>query len=175
MAITLQYRGPLKAATSKHKRLKDKHDIRRYFHGQLKELWANPPTDLYGYQVGGEDFLVGKFRFKPLLSKKLTRCELDIKWLTRGTPGRLLIDGDLDNRLKTLFDALRLPHNSGELPPGASPTGNENTFRVLLEDDSQITSFRVRSEPLLLPKFNREPVGYAELYIEVEVKTHNEI
>jgi len=175
LAITLQYRGPLKAASTKNKRVKDKHDIRRYFHGQLKELWANPPMDLYRFQVGGEEFSVGKFRFKPLLSKRLTTCELDIKWLTRETPGRLLIDGDLDNRLKTLFDALRLPHNLGELPSGASPIGNEQTFRVLLEDDSQITSFRVRSEPLLLPKFEGEPRGYAELYIEVEVKTHNEI
>jgi len=175
LAITLQYRGPLKAASTTNKRLKDKHDIRRYFHGQLKELLVNPPMDLLRYQVGGEDFPVGKFRFKPLLSKRLTRCELDIKWLVRGTPGRLLIDGDLDNRLKTLFDALRLPHNSGELPSGVSPPGNEKPYHVLLEDDSQITSIRVRSELLLLPKFEDEPRGYAELYIEVGVKTLNEI
>jgi len=94
--------------------------------------------DLFRYEVGGEDFPIANFRFKPLLSKQITTCDLDIKWLTRGTPGRLLVDGDLDNRLKTLFDALRCPHAQNELPSGASPKGNEKPFRVLLEDDSQI-------------------------------------
>ena len=174
MAITLQYRGPLKAASNNDSRVKDKHNIRRYFHAQLKELWTNPPMDLYQYRVDGAEYHTGAFKFQPLLAKDCATCDLDIKWLTRGTPGRLLVDGDLDNRLKTLFDALRWPRQPDELPPGALP-GDEKTFHVLLEDDSQITSFRVRSEALLLPKPEGEPQGYAELYIEVGVKTHNEI
>lgn len=38
MEFTLHYRGPLKAATGRNKRKDHKHDLRRHFHKQLKEL-----------------------------------------------------------------------------------------------------------------------------------------
>jgi hypothetical protein len=42
MEFTLYYRGPLKAATGRNKRKDHKHDLRRHFHKQLKELWKLP-------------------------------------------------------------------------------------------------------------------------------------
>jgi hypothetical protein len=56
-------------------------------------------------------------------------------------PGSVLRQGgDLDNQLKTLFDALRAPHSIAELPTGAAPDKLEDPlFFCLLEDDQLIT------------------------------------
>lgn len=59
-----------------------------------------------------------------------------------------------DNRLKTLFDALRVPRNVNELPSGAEPKDSEVPFRCLLEDDSLITGHAVTTDRLLLPAAN---------------------
>ena len=45
MAITLQYRGPILSSNEKHSKKKNKHELRKAFHAQLKRLWANPPMD----------------------------------------------------------------------------------------------------------------------------------
>ena len=168
--ITLQYRGRLLASNDKE----NKHEIRKYFHLQLKSLWENPPSDLYHCSISGADFSVRGFRFKPTLSRMCATCELDITLLTRTKPGGLVHDGDLDNRLKNIFDALRLP-TEADLPLKEIPTIEGNPFYVLLEDDRSITDFRVRSTMLLLAKTPSEPLGYSELTIEVRVKTLNQL
>ena len=168
--ITLQYRGRLLASNDKV----NKHELRKYFHPQLKSLWENPPSDLYHCSVSGADYPVRDFKFKPTLSKTCATCELNITLLTRTKPGGLIHDGDLDNRLKNIFDALRLP-TEADLPSKEFPTNEDNPFYVLLEDDRSITDFRVRSTMLLLPKTLSEPLGYSELTIEVRPKTLNHI
>jgi hypothetical protein len=59
-------------------------------------------------------------------------------------PGRLITSGDIDNRLKTLFDSLRI---LGEVPAG--PTEDKKPFYVLLEDDKPITHISVETDTLL--------------------------
>src|SRR5665213_757384 len=50
------------------------------------------------------------FRFVPLVRKKNGfTYGLDILFLRRGHPGELIVSGDLDNRLKTLIDGLKVP------------------------------------------------------------------
>lgn len=39
MEFRLVYQGPLPPQTSRDGHLREKHQIRRYFHPQLKELW----------------------------------------------------------------------------------------------------------------------------------------
>jgi hypothetical protein len=63
--------------------------------------------------------------------------------------------GDLDNRIKTLLDALKIP-NDKELPSGAKPSGTENPFFCLLEDDSLITHIRIITDRLLVSKDEQE-------------------
>lgn len=76
-------------------------------------------------------------------------CELDILFLRRDTPGGVIQAGDLDNRIKTLIDALRPPSNKLEMPPaGQSP----NPLFCLMEDDKQVTALRVETDDLLDPK-----------------------
>jgi hypothetical protein len=54
---------------------------------------------------------VGAKTYKPLIRKTLNlNCDLSILFLRQEDPGALITQGgDLDGRLKTLFDALRLP------------------------------------------------------------------
>jgi len=147
--------------------VKDKQRIRRVFHDQLVEVWRNEPLLLGQLQtwqklppqeratartlVQGLD--VGNFCFVPLVSKTHRMyCELDILFLRAEAPGMIFTTnhaGDLDNRLKVLFDALRVPI-IGELPPADRPSGDEESpFFCLLQDDNLITAVRLESERLL--------------------------
>jgi len=61
----------------------------------------------------------------------------------------LIGKGDLDNRLKTLFDALRRPTNTKEFGGYDRPDESENPFFCLLEDDALVTKVSVESDVLL--------------------------
>ena len=156
--------------------LRVKHAVRKKLHPQLAELWKKEPALLSvsesKYSIEGMvqvtgtgkglreiagKFQVGSFNFMPLITSHLNLvCHLDILFLRREAPGSLLkkgedkYGGDLDNRLKILFDSLRVPHNTNELPPGEAPQSDENPFYCLLEDDALITKFQVESDRLLL-------------------------
>ncbi len=45
----------------------------------------------------------------------------------------------MDNRAKTLLDALKMPDDEAALPSSATPTADESPFSCLLEDDGLIT------------------------------------
>ncbi len=62
--------------------------------------------------------------------------------------------GDLDNRIKTLFDGLRVP-KQGELPGGISKS--TEPVWCLLEDDALVTEFSVQTDRLLAAK-NKDDV-----------------
>ncbi|HWX76076.1 MAG TPA: hypothetical protein VNY32_01295 [Candidatus Acidoferrales bacterium] len=89
----------------------------------------------------------GDYRFIPLVRKSLELvCQLDILFLRNDMPGSIVKSGgDLDNRIKTLFDGLRMP--TEDEMAGASPT--VDPFCCLLEDDSLISNFAVRTDRLL--------------------------
>jgi hypothetical protein len=56
------------------------------------------------------------YRFIPLVTNDLSvACGIDILFLRPGHFGQVLQSGDTDNRLKTLFDALRMPTDANEL------------------------------------------------------------
>ena len=97
-------------------------------------------------EIGGQFYL-------PLVRDSLgLTCGLDILFLRKDGPGPLVGEGgDLDNRIKTLFDGLRMP-SLGEVDPtlndGPGSTGDEPMY-CLLEDDKLITDFTVRTDRLL--------------------------
>jgi hypothetical protein len=79
-------------------------------------------------------------------------CSLDILFLRRDSPGNLVRSGgDIDNRINTLFDALRRPEN-GEEVAGFPPGPNEDPFFCLMETDSLVTEVSVITDRLLLPQ-----------------------
>jgi hypothetical protein len=88
---------------------------------------------------------VGNFSFVPLITETLQHVAvLNITLLGPSEPGAVItLGGGLDNRLKTLFDALPAPSNQQELPRGGSREADENPFYCLLEDDKLITGLSI--------------------------------
>lgn len=156
MRLVLHYRGPLKANGSPS----HKFQIRRAVHVQLKTLWSQPPlADMPSLIEERRDdtycFLrpLDPFVFVPLVTAEAdTIAELDIALLRPEPPGRLITQGgDIDNRLKTLFDALAMPRLANALLSSERPTDDEIPFFCLLEDDNLVTAVNVRTEQLLEP------------------------
>lgn len=110
-------------------------------------------------------------RFVPLVSKAGGfTCSLEILFLRRDNPGGLIVSGggDIDNRIKVLFDGLRMPQTMSEL--GGLPLElDENPFFCLLEDDSLITSVSVTTDRLLVPMDSEEKINHVYLIIHVTV------
>jgi hypothetical protein len=165
----LTYDGVLLGASRNNTRSEHKHAIRRVFHAQLKRLWATAPhlkdaehvttTAKYpngevvvagGPKYNADRFRLGKYRLVPLATRELDLvCGIDVLFLRYDQPGQTLLQsGDIDNRLKTLFDALRIPQ-VGESCPDPAP--DEDPFFCLLEDDSMITHLSVTTDVLLEP------------------------
>jgi hypothetical protein len=162
----LIYVGPLYGASRTDTRSKHKHDIRRVFHCQLRKLWDTAShlrewTTLQPFGTDGKlqtsvveqianKFSFNNYRFVPLSTTQLELgCSLDILFLRYDQPGQTLIQsGDIDNRIKTIFDALRIP-KVGEYC--GEPQVNENPFFCLLEDDSLIAHLSVATDVLLEP------------------------
>lgn len=188
MDFVLRYRGPLASNGS----VKEKHDIRRTIHSQLQELCkqepllaqANLDTLPLGVLKGREVevprplevmyFVValGGFHFVPIIHRPHElACSLDILFLRRERPGAIVQHGgDLDNRLKTLFDALRMPHDAAELR-GISANATDERLYCLLEDDALITRVAVSTQQLLEPLAPGEHGSTVELLIHVTVQS----
>jgi hypothetical protein len=172
MRFTLIYSGDLRA----NGKPDHKHQIRRCFHAQLAMLWSQLPLseNRSWFTVEADDKSIDlnrpvpPYRFVPLVSSALALiCEVRIFLLRPDPPGALVTQaGDIDNRLKTLFDAMRVPRLT-ELPRGASPAPDEEPFFCLLEDDALISSIAVESERLLVP--NRDPAT-VDLHIQVTTR-----
>jgi hypothetical protein len=163
MEFTLIFRGKLRANGSPT----DKQNIRRSIHRQMRLLWQQQPLASHARYLieappepGGIALIqqLGGFRIAPLVSSQLAIvAELNITFLRPEAPGALITQGgDIDNRIKTLLDALRIPKVMSELPPNDAPQMDENPFFCLLEDDNLVTltlseygSFaRTRPEPV---------------------------
>jgi hypothetical protein len=86
--------------------------------------------------------------YLPLIRKSLNlACAVDILFLRHEDPGSLILQGgDIDGRIKTLFDALRMPSEDEERA-GGIPTATP--LYCLLESDSLISDLSVRTGQLL--------------------------
>jgi hypothetical protein len=56
--------------------------------------------------------------------------------------------GDLDNRIKTLIDGLRMPRQVSEMG-GVVPGDGQDPMFCLLEDDKVVYEFNVKADQLL--------------------------
>lgn len=111
---------------------------------------------------------VGGFNFVPLVRESMhLTCGLDVVFMRKEEPGALVLQGgDIDNRIKTLFDALKMPEANDF---GADqPDAGIDPFYTLLESDALITDCAIHTDRLLTrPGGNIHEV---RLVIEVEIK-----
>lgn len=178
MEFTLYYRGNLKSNGG----AEDKHRLRRMFHSQLKELWQQKPLCEYTsallrlpdsvdpmYENVSVIRAIAGFNFAPLVSERIHLvAELDILLLRPEPPGAIVTQcGDIDNRIKTLLDALKVPTEPNALPKNTAPKADENPFFCLLEDDNLITKVSVETDRLLEPAITASEVV---LFIRVKTK-----
>jgi hypothetical protein len=175
MRLTLHYRGNLRSnGTPLHK-----HELRQHFHKQLRTLWTQIPLKdeaQYWLQPRTQSNYcllrpLNGFTFVPLITAEMNVvAELSVTILRPESPGNLITQGgDIDNRLKTLFDALTMPRLPNALPAAAVPNMDESPyFYCLLEDDNLITAVSVRTEQLL------EPCNDQSL-VEVLIQVHTSV
>jgi len=198
MRFRLTYEGKL-YGPGKEGRASHKHDIRKAFHPQLRRLWhinemlknAPAPTLMGRNYLGGwngpEDtsipqprqkrvdwlpgeFACGPYKLLPLVTKDLDlSCGISVLYLRPEAPGAVFRSGDIDGRLKTLFDALRIPSQTSELG-GQEPQPDENPFYCLLEDDRLVSSVSVETDTLLKVDSDQFDANDARLIITVEVR-----
>ena len=197
MQFRLTYEGPLFATQrdpisgQQDKRGVHKHDIRQMFHVQLKRLWDIVPHLKAGTDSGPNPLTFGGaqqaprdiaslsarhslygWNFVPLVTQDLSLlCGLDILFLRPDRPGVVLRSGDIDNRLKTLFDALRIPEageNYHQKPQGA----DECPFFCLLEDDKLITKVSVETDQLLQFVTPKQDINEVRLVITVTLRPY---
>jgi hypothetical protein len=167
MRFHLTYAGFLVAGKSDEAgtRAQHVHAIRKVFHGQLRNMWQQHPslkswteTDPNDKnnqkpitEIRANQYSRNGFRFVPMaVESQWTLVALDIIFLRSGIPGTLLRSADLDARLKTLIDALKMPKKLDELG-GYSPAEDENPFFCLMEDDKLVSSMRISTDTLLQP------------------------
>lgn len=173
MNFRLTYHGPLKAASQSDTRRIEKHTIRRALSRQLDQLFILKDNELLDSDCDRwEDMpkaIRGEFTFLSLVREKLHLvCELDILFLRRDEPGSLIRSGgDLDNRIKVLFDALRVP---SEDEVRGLKAESDPLVICLTEDDKLITGFRVTTDRLLEPAKSEAHQNEVQLIINVEVK-----
>jgi len=103
----------------------------------------------------------------PLVRESLhLACAVDVLFLRHEDPGALVLQGgDIDGRIKTLFDALRMPSEAEE-KAGGVPTANP--LYCLLESDTLISDLSVKTGRLLGDRAKKPHT--VRLTIDVAVK-----
>ena len=98
---------------------------------------------------------------------------MHVLFLRHDIPGSAIQAGDIDNRIKTLIDALRLPQNKNELVEADEHPGEgEDPFFCLLEDDNQVSSFAVETDTLLDPPDGPNEGRSVKLIVTVELRPY---
>jgi hypothetical protein len=191
MEFRLTYEGLLLGSSRDSKRTKHKHELRRVFQRQLRRLFgvhpafrnfrpaeANIAAGLLGsdpvYRSVLARFERCGYRFFPLATRDLSLlCSVSILFLRPDVPGGVIRSGDIDNRMKTIFDALRMPASKDELGGYDVPEAEEEPFFCLLEDDSLISHAEVETDTLLQPTGAQWEANDARLVITIRLSPYS--
>jgi hypothetical protein len=124
----LTYAGPL-LSSGNTPHAKHKQELRKHFHPQMKKLWndfphlremqhplpeevivVNSPPPAKRIEHLATQFQRNGYRFVPLVTRDLVlSCGIQVLFLRPDLPGKILQNGDIDGRIKTLFDGLKMP------------------------------------------------------------------
>ena len=167
MNFRLYYRGKLKANSGP----KEKQGLREVFHYQLKNLWGQVPLSGHADEFLDPEYEISAikeikdWKFSSIVnSNNYLVAKLDITLLCPEEPGKLVTQGgDIDNRLKTLLDALSLPQENQIA--NEAQNDEQTPLHCLLEDDKLIVGLSVLVDRLLDSQDKSEVV----LIIHVEI------
>lgn len=166
MEFRLIYQGALRSTQrdpkpdsgvpTKHWQLK--HQIRQQLHPQLKRLWeVHPLLKVASSEKGSPFYVPGlaainpipPWNFVPLITGDIDMVtSLEVTLLRLDHPGESIWSGDIENRVKTLIDALEVPgiqDGYGSLIPGPG----EQPFYCLLENDKLLNNLSIVTDRLL--------------------------
>jgi len=190
MDFRLIYRGSLKATQrdpvpgsvqrSAHWQLK--HRMRREFHRQLKTIWninkvlldkKDDDGSILGINRLALAHQVPPWSFVPLVTSELQMlCGLDFLLLRRDHPGSSVWSGDMDNRIKTLIDALEVPDEQSGYGADIPIESDYNPMFCLVQSDKLVTSLSVETARLLDAPPEAD-TSYAEVHIHVRLRPEN--
>jgi hypothetical protein len=172
MEFCLHYSGKLKSRDT----AAGKHHIRKALHSQLKALCESERMRSV-FESNTQDVKEGRGkplyvehdskRFWFLISEHLsTAVDISVTMLVPHEVARIVHNGgDIDNRIKTLFDALRVPAAPSEVPASDSFDYSAGGMYCLLQDDKLIDRVSLRSYQ------DYAPVGADTVTALIEVKT----
>ncbi|GAC1585524.1 MAG: hypothetical protein NVS3B5_19930 [Sphingomicrobium sp.] len=171
---------------------KHKHHLRSCFHPQMKKLYETTPHLVAGKGMGDHVIwerglkgmkrydassvaaqMYNHWRFVSLVTEELKlSCWIDILYLRRYPPGSLINRGDLDNRLKTLFDALAIPNPHQGYENLTPEFGETPFFYCLLENDKFISKITIETDTMLQEVQEPPDDNDARLVITVRVRPY---
>jgi hypothetical protein len=174
LEFRLVYKGRLPSGTKS--RIADRNRIRLQIHEQLKRLWNLDPH-LRAQGADGrldriaDNYKRGDLRIVPLITESNAWvCALDILFLRRDPPGRIVsAGGDLDNRIKVLFDGLRIPRDQQEMQSDFRHL--DGPLFCLMEDDALIVEVKVTTDRLLVPVDIAEGEADSHVQLVIHVRT----
>jgi hypothetical protein len=170
--LTLVYQGPLKS----NGRAEHKSAIRQEFSAQLKTVYER---EILNHESESVRTLVEEKCVREVAGQRYTslanrtfglHAKVDVTLLSVNNSSIFAnAQGDIDNRLKTLFDALSIPPQSqAEQIRCTAP----ELIVCLVEDDVLIRDVRVRVGELLLPVQDKSTVV---VHINVSLIRHGTI
>lgn len=190
LKFTLSFEGRLSTSTSSG-RSKRVHLLRRYFHHQLKRNWERNDFLRNWTKVSDgriqryEDWLpehmpvLEGVKFVPLITKEIcVECAIDFKILAPSDfKGGVK---DLDNQVKVLFDALKMPQPGSGLSQAELASEGDFLY-ILAQDDGLITKITATSDELLHPvdggdHFDSNDVrAFIEVHIRPQMPTSDNV
>ncbi|KQZ16413.1 hypothetical protein ASD50_11270 [Mesorhizobium sp. Root552] len=184
----LNYRGPLRATQRDPKEGSNikaahwqlKHAMRKGFHRQLKQQWSVTPflqdsaNTQKPYQVDllAKEFQLPPWRFVPLVTGRLQLVTgIDILLQRLDNASSSVWSGDIDNRIKTIIDALEVPRSNDGYAE-LTPDSHEDPFFCLLENDRYLNHVAVETANLLDAPDGAD-MSYADVRIKVRIRPDN--
>jgi hypothetical protein len=147
------------------------YPIKEEVEAAMNGMWKTGEQSLLDYLAN--NFQRCGYRFVPLVRGDLSLItSIHILFLRPDVPGSLIRSGDIDNRLLTIFDALKMPESKDDLA-GATPAPDEDPFFVLLQDDKLITNLSVETDMLLEPTGAEWDDNDSRLIITVKIRPYD--
>lgn len=147
MEYLIIYHGNLPSNGSKD----DKGKIREILNDQIKKIWD---TDQYknlmksrqsNKKVKDMYVSVADINYLPMISSKIKLyCHIKIEYFSNRSPSEIFTDGDLDNKLKTLFDGLRAITSKQE----KTYEKENQLYYTVLEDDNLVKGLTIETHQI---------------------------